>query len=88
MFGYSKQLQRQQVSASIPQLTAAIEELQSQGYDIPNFVADPSTAEEKDAFERYSRVLGSAVNPVLREGNSDRRVAVRGVSLSHSHTCL
>jgi len=63
------------VSASIPQLVAAIEELQSQGYNIPNFVEDPSTDEEKDAHERYSRVLGSAVNPVLREGNSDRRVA-------------
>jgi isocitrate dehydrogenase len=63
------------VSASIPQLTEAIAELQSQGYDIPNFPANPSTAEEKDIHAKYSNVLGSAVNPVLREGNSDRRVA-------------
>ena len=63
------------VSASIPQLTAAIQELQGQGYDIPDFPEEPSTAAEKEIRGRYAKVLGSAVNPVLREGNSDRRVA-------------
>ena len=63
------------ISASIPQLTAAIAELQSQGYDIPNYPEEPSNDEERDVHARYSKVLGSAVNPVLREGNSDRRVA-------------
>ena len=60
------------VSASIPQLTAAIAELQSQGYDIPDFPAEPKNAEEESIHAKYSNVLGSAVNPVLREGNSDR----------------
>jgi len=63
------------ISASVPQLVACIEELQSQGFDIPNFPMEPSTAEEKEVAARYAKVLGSAVNPVLREGNSDRRVA-------------
>ena len=63
------------VSASIPQLTDAIAELQSQGYDIPDFPANPSNAEEEAIHAKYANVLGSAVNPVLREGNSDRRVA-------------
>eukprot|EP00051_Salpingoeca_urceolata_P027169 m.480277 g.480277 ORF g.480277 m.480277 type:complete len:774 (-) comp21764_c0_seq1:325-2646(-) len=63
------------VSASIPQLNAAIAELQSHGYDVPNFPQEPSTPEEQDIKSRYEKVLGSAVNPVLREGNSDRRVA-------------
>ncbi|WP_404305233.1 NADP-dependent isocitrate dehydrogenase [Neorhodopirellula lusitana] len=63
------------VSASIPQLTAAIKELQAKGYDVPDFPANPQTDEEKDIRGRYAKVLGSAVNPVLREGNSDRRVA-------------
>jgi len=63
------------VSASIPQLTAAIAELQSQGYNIPNFNPNPKTDEEKEIAARYAKVLGSAVNPVLREGNSDRRAA-------------
>ena len=63
------------VSASIPQLIECIAELQKQGYAIPSFVADPKTAEEKDIASRYAKVLGSAVNPVLREGNSDRRAA-------------
>jgi len=63
------------VSASVPQLVAAIAELQSHGYDIPDYVAVPTTDAEKEAHARYSTVLGSAVNPVLREGNSDRRVA-------------
>ena len=63
------------VSASIPQLNAAIKELQAHGYDIPNFPSDPQTDVEKEISARYAKVLGSAVNPVLREGNSDRRVA-------------
>ncbi|MFM7168004.1 MAG: NADP-dependent isocitrate dehydrogenase [Planctomycetaceae bacterium] len=63
------------ISASIPQLTAAIRELQQQGFAVPDFPEDPKTDAEKDARSRYNKVLGSAVNPVLREGNSDRRVA-------------
>lgn len=61
------------ISASVPQLKAAITELQEQGYDLPDFVDSPQTDEDKDARKRYSVVMGSAVNPVLREGNSDRR---------------
>jgi isocitrate dehydrogenase len=63
------------ISASIPQLKAAIAELQSQGFAIPNYPEDPKSEEEKQIKARYAKVLGSAVNPVLREGNSDRRVA-------------
>ncbi|MCA9994365.1 MAG: NADP-dependent isocitrate dehydrogenase [Anaerolineales bacterium] len=63
------------ISASIPQLTAAIAELQSHGYDIPDYPAEAETDAEKAIKARYAKVLGSAVNPVLREGNSDRRVA-------------
>ncbi|KAA5542925.1 NADP-dependent isocitrate dehydrogenase [Adhaeribacter rhizoryzae] len=63
------------ISASVPQLTAAIKELQSQGYNIPDYPATPQTDAEKEIQTRYGKVLGSAVNPVLREGNSDRRVA-------------
>ncbi|BAW96276.1 isocitrate dehydrogenase, NADP-dependent [[Synechococcus] sp. NIES-970] len=63
------------ISASIPQLTAAIKELQSKGYNIPDYPADPKTDREKAIKTKYAKVLGSAVNPVLREGNSDRRVA-------------
>ena len=63
------------ISASVPQLTAAIEELKSQGYDLPDYPAEPQTAADRDLQMRYAKVLGSAVNPVLREGNSDRRVA-------------
>ncbi len=63
------------ISASIPQLTAAISELQSQGYDLPKYPEEPENDAEKEISARYSKVLGSAVNPVLREGNSDRRVA-------------
>ena len=61
------------ISASIPQLKAAIAELQSQGYDLPDYPDDPTTDEEQDVRARYDKVKGSAVNPVLREGNSDRR---------------
>ncbi len=63
------------ISASVPQLVAAIEELQSQGYDIPAYPEDPATDEEKAIRARYDAIKGSAVNPVLREGNSDRRAA-------------
>ncbi len=61
------------ISASIPQMKGAIRELQEKGYNIPDFPDDPSTDEERDARTRFSRVVGSAVNPVLRQGNSDRR---------------
>jgi len=61
------------ISASIPQLVAAIKELQAKGYQLPDYSEDPKTAEEKEARSRYDKVKGSAVNPVLREGNSDRR---------------
>jgi isocitrate dehydrogenase len=64
------------ISASIPQLVAAIEELQSKGFDIPDYPAEPSNDAEQAIHDRYGSVLGSAVNPVLREGNSDRRVAL------------
>ena len=63
------------ISASIPQLNAAIKELQAQGYSIPDYPSEPKNEEEKEIKARYAKVLGSAVNPVLREGNSDRRVA-------------
>ncbi|PTX14672.1 isocitrate dehydrogenase [Pontibacter mucosus] len=76
------------ISASIPQLTAAIKELQAQGYNIPNYPAEPKTEEEKDIKARYAKILGSAVNPVLREGNSDRRVAdaVKQYAKKHPHS--
>ncbi|MCW8851475.1 MAG: NADP-dependent isocitrate dehydrogenase, partial [Gammaproteobacteria bacterium] len=76
------------ISASIPQLTAAIKELQSLGYDIPDYPEDPQTPEEQEIKSRYARVLGSAVNPVLREGNSDRRVAapVKEYAQKHPHS--
>ncbi len=63
------------ISASIPQLKEAIQELKGQGFNIPDFPEDPSNDAEKETRARYAKVLGSAVNPVLREGNSDRRVA-------------
>ncbi|MDZ4830979.1 MAG: NADP-dependent isocitrate dehydrogenase [Phycisphaerae bacterium] len=61
------------VSASVPQLKAAVDELRSQGYDLPEYVDEPTTPAAKDARARYARIQGSAVNPVIREGNSDRR---------------
>ncbi|MCL0044342.1 NADP-dependent isocitrate dehydrogenase [Dehalococcoidia bacterium] len=61
------------ISASIPQLKGAIKELQDKGYDIPNYPDEPTTDKERELHQRFSNVLGSAVNPVLREGNSDRR---------------
>jgi isocitrate dehydrogenase len=63
------------ISASIPQLTSAIQELQAQGFDVPDYPEEPDSDAERDIRARYAKVLGSAVNPVLREGNSDRRVA-------------
>ena len=63
------------ISASIPQLKAAIQELQSQGYDLPDYPEEPQNDEERAVKARYDKIKGSAVNPVLREGNSDRRVA-------------
>lgn len=63
------------ISASIPQLTAAIQELQAKGYEVPDYPANPQNEQEAILKNRYAKVLGSAVNPVLREGNSDRRVA-------------
>ena len=62
------------ISASIPQLKAAIKELQEKGYNVPSFPENPKTAEEKQTRAIYDKIKGSAVNPVLREGNSDRRV--------------
>lgn len=76
------------ISASIPQLQAAISELQSQGYDLPDYPEEPQNDEEKEIKARYAKVLGSAVNPVLREGNSDRRVAgpVKEYARQHPHS--
>ncbi len=76
------------ISASIPQLKAAIEELQSKGFAIPDYPGDPTTDEERDARARYDRVKGSAVNPVLREGNSDRRApeSVKNYARQHPHS--
>jgi len=75
------------ISASVPQLHAAIRELQAQGYAIPNYPEDPANDVEADIKARYAKVLGSAVNPVLREGNSDRRVAapVKEYAKKHPH---
>ncbi|CAM2798214.1 NADP-dependent isocitrate dehydrogenase [Skermania piniformis] len=76
------------ISASVPQLLAAIKELQSKGYPLPNYPEDPQTDEERDVRARYARCLGSAVNPVLREGNSDRRApkAVKEYARKHPHS--
>ena len=75
------------ISASVPQLKAAIAELQSQGYALPAYPEDPKTDEEKDVRARYGKVMGSAVNPVLREGNSDRRApaSVKNYAQKHPH---
>ena len=73
------------ISASIPQLQAAIKELQGQGYDIPDYPEEPSNVEEQDIHDRFSKVLGSAVNPVLREGNSDRRAATSVKSFAQKY---
>lgn len=75
------------VSASIPQLIAAIKELRSHGYDIPEYPEEPKNDAEKELQERFAKVLGSAVNPVLRQGNSDRRapLSVKLFSKKHPH---
>ncbi len=75
------------ISASIPQLKAAIKELQSQGYKIPDYPEDPKSDQEKEIKARYAKVLGSAVNPVLREGNSDRRapLSVKNYAKKNPH---
>jgi isocitrate dehydrogenase len=76
------------ISASVPQLQAAIRELQQQGYPVPDYPEDPQSDEEKAIKAKYAKVLGSAVNPVLREGNSDRRVAapVKEYARAHPHS--
>lgn len=76
------------ISASVPQLLAAIKELQGKGYAVPDYPGDPKTDEEKKLKERYAKVLGSAVNPVLREGNSDRRApkAVKEYARKNPHS--
>jgi isocitrate dehydrogenase len=76
------------ISASVPQLKSAIKELQDQGYKLPDFPADPKTDQEKEIRARYAKCLGSAVNPVLREGNSDRRAprAVKEYARKHPHS--
>ena len=76
------------ISASIPQLNAAIKELQAHGFAVPNYPADPKNDEEKAIKAKYAKILGSAVNPVLREGNSDRRApkAVKNYAKKHPHS--
>lgn len=76
------------ISASVPQLVAAIKELQEKGYAVPDYPGDPKTDDEKAIRDRYSKILGSAVNPVLREGNSDRRApkAVKEYARKHPHS--
>src|SRR4029450_1042238 len=75
------------ISASVPQLKAAVRELQSQGYKIPDYPENPTRPAEQTIKTRYAKVLGSAVNPVLREGNSDRRAAgaVKEYAKKHPH---
>ena len=75
------------ISASVPQLKAAIKELQAQGYAIPDYADEPATDAEKESRARYDRIKGSAVNPVLREGNSDRRapLSVKNYARKHPH---
>jgi isocitrate dehydrogenase len=75
------------ISASIPQLKAAVKELQQQGFDVPDYPESPSTPEEQEIRAKYDKVKGSAVNPVLREGNSDRRApaAVKNYAKAHPH---
>jgi isocitrate dehydrogenase len=73
------------ISASVPQLKAAISELQEQGYDIPDYPEDPSDDEQREIRGRYDRVKGSAVNPVLRQGNSDRRASASVKEYARKH---
>src|ERR671913_1423181 len=76
------------ISASVPQLQAAIRELQEQGYPVPDYPEDPQDDRGRAIKAKYAKVLGSAVNPVLREGNSDRRVAapVKEYARKHPHS--
>ncbi len=78
------------ISASVPQLKEAIKELQSKGFDVPDYPEEPQTEEEHKLVERYSKVLGSAVNPVLRQGNSDRRAAdsVKRIAQKYPHKLM
>ena len=75
------------ISASVPQLKAAIAELQAKGFDVPDFPEDPHDDADREALARYRKVLGSAVNPVLRQGNSDRRApaSVKHYARTHPH---
>src|SRR6476659_1492116 len=75
------------ISASVPQLKAAVAELRGQGYDLPDYPDEPRTDAERDVRARYDKVKGSAVNPVLREGNSDRRApaSVKNYARRHPH---
>ena len=76
------------ISASVPQLKAAVAELQGQGFDLPDYPDNPTTDEEREVRARYDKVKGSAVNPVLREGNSDRRApaSVKQYARNHPHS--
>ncbi len=76
------------ISASVPQLKAAIAELQEQGYPIPDYPEEPAGDEQREVRARYDRVKGSAVNPVLRQGNSDRRApaSVKEYARRHPHS--
>ena len=76
------------ISASIPQMHEAIDELQGKGYDVPEYPVEPRDVEEEKIKARYDKIKGSAVNPVLREGNSDRRAAeaVKNFAKEHPHT--
>src|SRR5262245_48274797 len=78
------------ISASIPQLKDAIAELQSHGYQVPNYPEEPQSSAERELLVRYAAVLGSAVNPVLREGNSDRRpsASVKTYAKKHPHRMM
>src|SRR6202171_774144 len=75
------------ISASVPQLKASIAELRQQGYGLPNYPDAPKSDEDRDVRARYSKVMGSPVNPVLREGNSDRRApaSVKNYAQAHPH---
>ena len=76
------------ISASVPQLRAAIEELQGKGYDVPDYPAEPADDAQREIRARYDKVKGSAVNPVLRQGNSDRRApaSVKEYARKHPHS--
>ncbi|HRP02285.1 MAG TPA: NADP-dependent isocitrate dehydrogenase [Candidatus Kapabacteria bacterium] len=87
---YANIIKLPNISASVPQLQAAIKELKDQGFNIPNYPEDPQSPEDKRIQDRYSKVLGSAVNPVLREGNSDRRpsLSVKKFAQKYPHKMM